>query len=74
VVEAIKLDIEVSLLVVDPWSSNSVIRITDEAVLTSLFIELPRGVLLGNRASGIPNSRQLSFRQTGFSEIQRCPV
>ena len=57
-VEAIKLDIEVSLSVVDPWSSNCVIGITDEAVLTSLFtscregsfseIGLPLNGLLGN--------------------------
>jgi hypothetical protein len=42
-VEAIKLDIEVSLSVVDPWSSNCVIGITDEAVLTSLFTSCREG-------------------------------
>src|SRR5215210_7520433 len=33
-----------------------------------LSIKLPRRPLLGKRASANPNSQQLSFRQTGFSE------
>src|SRR5215203_2285346 len=38
--------------------------------VASLCTQLPRNPLLGNRASDYRNSRKLSFRQTGFSEIQ----